>query len=142
KTNVGHYLGHRSYGYHVDLFKAGTVPALRKLADIRRPAEIAMLGDVMQDPHAGGRLNVPTNSRPPLHELMDLDGSNCTVCGGSHNWRYATDHDNVYDYIGFNFFPRHNRTGNVTFVDGHAKAMQYMDMYSGGSRAPHFNWNE
>ena len=142
RTQVGHYLNHRSYGYHVGLFRAGTVPALRMLAEIRRPAEIVMLGDVMQDPHAGGRFNVPTNSRPPLHELMNIDGSNCSICGGSHNYRYAHNHDNVYDYIGFNFLGRHNNMGNVAFMDGHAKAMNYMELYSNGSNSPYFNYNQ
>ena len=140
KTIVNNYLGHRSYGYHVGLFTAGYTPATRTLADIRRPADIVMMGDVLQDPHARGRFNVPTNSRPPLHELMNLDGTNCVVCGGSHTYQYATGHDNVYDYIGFNFLSRHNNLGNVAFMDGHAKAMNYMTLYSNRSQNPHFNY--
>ena len=135
------YLEHCSYGYHVGLFTAGNPPAQRLLASIRRPSEIVMMGDVMQDPNARGRFNVPTNARAPLHDLMELDGSNCTVCGGSHNYQYATGHAYTYDPIGFNFFVRHNGTGNVGFMDGHAKAMTYFDMYRDGSQHPYFDYS-
>ncbi|MGI5819994.1 MAG: DUF1559 domain-containing protein [Armatimonadota bacterium] len=134
------WLGNRSYGYHVSLFRSQT-SASRKIGEVFRPANIVMMGDVCGDPNAMGRFNIPSNSRPPLHELMELDGSNCVVCGGRHNARYATGHANTYDYIGFNFIERHNGTSNVGFMDGHAKAMKYMELYNNGSNAPFFNWD-
>ena len=128
-----------SYGYHTSLFRSNS--AGRLLAEVRRPAEIVMMGDVMQDLNLRGRFNMPTahSERPHLHQLMNLDGSNCVECGGSHNatWPHFRDIS-----IRFNFFPRHNGTGNVAFMDGHAKAMQYMELWQNGSLAPYFNWNQ
>ena len=59
-----------------------------------------------------------------------------------HNSLYATGHANRYDYIGFNFLERHNGTGNVGFMDGHAKAIKYMELYRNGSQTPYFNYTQ
>jgi type II secretory pathway pseudopilin PulG len=55
------YLEHASYGYHTGLFTAGAPPAKRKLSQIKRPAEIFMMGDVMQD-----RMRPDADTRRPL----------------------------------------------------------------------------
>ncbi len=125
------YLEHRSYGYHTGLF---LLNSSRKLAEVRRPAEIFMMGDVMQDPNAYGRAHPP--SAGPFR--CDPDGSNCKTCGGTHNWLYG-NHD--WERPGFNFLERHNGTGNAGFVDGHAKAMKHMDLYRNGNNHPYFDYN-
>ena len=129
------YLGHASYGYNTCVFitNGGT-----KMSVIKRPAEIVMMGDVCQDPNAPGRFHYPAYGAPQ----MDADGSNCLICGGSHNTRFATGHANAYDRPGFNFLERHNGTGNICFFDGHAKAMKRSELYSNGSDAPYFNHTE
>ena len=137
-TAINNYLGHQSYGYHVSIFPTN---AGRNMSDVLRPSEIVMMGDVCQDPNARGRFNLPNNSRPALHTLMELDGRNCSICGSRHNRQYATGHANTYDPIGFNFLERHNGTGNVAFMDGHAKAMKYHELYRNGAPAPHFDYN-
>jgi len=127
-----------SYGYHTGLFLSNA--AGRRLAEVQRPSEIVMMGDVCQDRNVLGRLHPPTVG--PF--MCDPDGRNCQVCGGTHNSLYADplgSHGSVYDRPGFNFLERHNGTGNAGFFDGHAKAMKHMDLYKGGSAAPHFNWN-
>ncbi|MGD9496757.1 MAG: prepilin-type N-terminal cleavage/methylation domain-containing protein [Armatimonadota bacterium] len=129
------YLGHRSYGYNVGtfiVFSTGGTP--RRLALIRRPAEIVMMGDVCHDPNAPGRGWYP--SAGPFR--CDPDGSNCKTCGGTHNSMYGNHN---WERPGFNFIERHNGTCNVGFFDGHVKAMKHMTMYNNGSNAPYFNWD-
>ncbi len=129
------YLEHRSYGYHIGLFTSGTVPATRKLAMVRRPAEIYMMGDVMQDPNAPGRGHLP--SAGPFQ--CDPDGSNCQICGGSHNWIFGPHN---WARPGFNFIERHTGTGNAGFCDGHAKAMKHMALYNNRNNHPYFDWDK
>ena len=77
--------------------------------------------------------------------MCDPDGSNCRVCGQTHNSLYAYplgSHTWQYDRPGFNFLERHNGTGNAGFMDGHAKAMKHMELYHNGNNAPYFNWNQ
>ena len=134
------YLGHRSYGYNQNIFATGTTPATIKLATIKRPAEITMLGDVCHDQNACFRLYSPTAG--PFQ--CDPDGSHCKVCGLSHNSLYAEplgSHATRYDRPGFTFLERHNGTGNVSFCDGHAKAMKHTDLYRGGDPHPYFDYN-
>ncbi|MCE5241456.1 DUF1559 domain-containing protein [bacterium] len=140
ENSVNNYLGSRSYGYNTALF-AVNGPS-RLLGEIVRPAEIAMMGDVCQDNNAQYKLQQPSVGR----FMCDPDGSNCRVCGGTHNSRYATPlagptgtHTWQYDPPYFNFLERHNGTGNVGFCDGHAKAMKHSTLYNNGSNAPYFN---
>lgn len=129
------YLEHASYGYHTGLF---LVNASRKLAEVRRPAEIFMMGDVMQDRNAPGRGHPP--SAGPFQ--CDPDGSNCKLCGGTHNWIfYDGGAVHGWERPGFNFLERHNGTGNAGFVDGHAKAMKHYELYQNGNNHPYYDWN-
>ncbi|MFP4248795.1 MAG: type II secretion system protein [Armatimonadota bacterium] len=130
------WLGSRSYGYNTRLFLYQQY-ASRKLGQVKRPAEIVMMGDVCHDPNAAGRFHPPTEG--PFK--CDPDGSNCELCGGTHN-SYFRGSNHEWDRPGFNFIERHNGTGNVAFIDGHCKAMKHMDLYSDGSLAPHFNYDE
>jgi prepilin-type N-terminal cleavage/methylation domain-containing protein/prepilin-type processing-associated H-X9-DG protein len=135
------YLGNRSYGYNVNLFTNGVTPAMRTLAEIRRPAEIVAMGDTCLDQNAPVWLLTPAYG--PF--MCDPDGSNCRVCGQTHNSLYAYplgSHSSQWDRPGFNFLERHNGTGNAGFMDGHAKAMKHMELYRNGSNAPYFNWNQ
>ncbi len=137
KSVTTSYLGSRSYGYNTRIFGANWA---RMLADIKRPAEIVMMGDVCGDNNANGRFHYP--SVGPF--MCDPDGTNCQVCGGSHNSRYAVplgSHSWKYDRPGFNFIERHNGTGNVGFMDGHAKAMKHATLYNGGNNHPNFDYN-
>ncbi len=137
-SNTDHYLGHRSYGYHTGLFlRISGGSTSRRMAKIRRPAEIVMLGDVCHDRNATYRFH-PPNQGP---FKCDPDGSNCELCGGTHN---SVFYHGSSDWTrpGFNFIERHNGTGNVAFMDGHAKAMKHTELYQNGSTAPYFNWNE
>jgi len=133
------YLEHGSYGYHTGwpcgtgLFTNGVVPPTRMLAEIRRPAEIYMMGDVMQDPNAPGWTHSP--SAGPF--LCDPDGCNCQICGGCHNWVFGP---HSWAQPGFNFLERHNGTGNAGFCDGHAKAMKHMALYNNGNNHPYFDY--
>ena len=128
------YLGSRSYGYNTRIIGANWS---RSIGDIKRPAEIVMMGDVCHDCNATYRFHPPTAG--PF--MCDPDGTNCRICGGTHNSRYAVplgSHTWVYDRPGFNFLERHNGTGNVGFCDGHAKAMKQTDLYQNGSNHPYF----
>jgi prepilin-type N-terminal cleavage/methylation domain-containing protein/prepilin-type processing-associated H-X9-DG protein len=125
-----------SYGYHVGMFRS--ISASAKMADIKRPAQIVMTGDVCQDPNLLGRFHYP--SKGPFR--CDPDGTNCEICGGTHNSLYAEGHSNRYDSPLFNFLERHNGTGNVGFADGHAKAMKHSELYNNGSNSPYFNYKE
>ena len=144
KSNLNDYLGNRSYGYHVNLFTSGVTPARRTLAEIRRPAEIVAMGDTCLDQNA--RVWLLTPSYGPF--MCDPDGSNCKICGGTHNSRYADPlsgpagtHSSQYDRPGFNFIERHNGTGNAGFMDGHAKAMKHFELYQNGNNHPYFDYN-
>ncbi len=131
------YLEHASYGYNINLFMAGNPPAKRKMSQIKRPAEIVMMGDVMQDRNAPGRFHTPEGGGP---FLCDPDGSNCQMCGGSHNWIFYHDSSD-WTRPGFNFLERHNGTGNCSFMDGHAKAMKHTELYQNRDNHPHFDYN-
>jgi len=136
KSVVTSYLGSRSYGYNTNIFRANA--ASRKLAQIARPSEIVMMGDVCHDNNARYRFHPPTAG--PF--MCDPDGSNCQICGGKHNSRYAyTGHGSIYDRPGFNFIERHNGTGNVAFMDGHAKAMKQSTLYNNRTSHPYFDYN-
>jgi prepilin-type N-terminal cleavage/methylation domain-containing protein/prepilin-type processing-associated H-X9-DG protein len=131
------YLGSRSYGYNTRIFLRG---GGRKLAQIKRPSEIVMMGDVCHDQNACYRFHPPTAG--PF--MCDPDGSNCQVCGGTHNSRYAQplgSHTWKYDRPGFNFIERHTGTGNVAFMDGHAKAMKHTTLYNNRNNHPYFDYN-
>ncbi|MGI5818945.1 MAG: H-X9-DG-CTERM domain-containing protein [Armatimonadota bacterium] len=138
-SSITSYLGHRSYGYNTRVFATGETPSARKLAVIRRPADIVMMGDVCHDRNATFRFHPPSSG--PF--MCDPDGTNCQVCGGTHNSLYANplgSHASQYDRPGFNFIERHNGTGNVGFCDGHAKAMKHTELYQNGNIHPYFNY--
>jgi len=136
KTLVGDYLGHRSYGYHTGLMpqNAGV-----SLSQIQRPAEIAMVADVLQNPNARGQLHMPTAGKM----VTDPDGSNCSYCGGKHLSMFPSS-DTYHNYLrpGFNVLERHNGVANVGFADGHVKAMKHVTLYNNGSNAPYFNYSQ
>jgi len=127
------YLEHMSYGYNTGLF---LVNSARKLAQVKRPAQIVMMGDVCQDPNAPGRFHPPTAG--PFK--CDPDGTNCQLCGETHNWRFRGP-NHTWDRPGFNMLERHNGTANLGFVDGHAKAMRHTAVYNNGDPDPYFNWS-
>jgi prepilin-type N-terminal cleavage/methylation domain-containing protein/prepilin-type processing-associated H-X9-DG protein len=132
------FSGHRSYGYTTGVFltNGGT-----KMAVIKRPAEIVMLGEVCHDRNNYCTLNTPASG--PF--MCDPDGTHCKVCGGAHNSVFGdnTSHGAVSgtDRPGFNFLERHNGTGNAAFCDGHAKAMKHSDLYNSGNPHPYFDYN-
>lgn len=129
------YLGNRSYGYNTNIFLASA--ACPTLGQILRPAEIVMLGDVCHDNNAQYRFHPPSAGA----FQCDPDGTNCKVCGGTHNSRYAdTGHGSIYDRPGFNFIERHNGMGNAGFCDGHAKAMKHVELYQNGNNTKYFNY--
>ena len=135
-SNLTSYGGNRSYGYHREIIVAN---GSRKMAVIQRPAEIVMMGDVCHDQNNNCTLNSPASG--PFK--CDPDGTNCQVCGGTHNSLYAEplgSHSSRYDRPDFNFLERHNGTGNAGFCDGHAKAMKHSQLYNGGDPHPHFDW--
>ncbi|MBM3460429.1 MAG: hypothetical protein FJX77_18060 [Armatimonadetes bacterium] len=149
KTTTG-FLGSRSYGYHTGSF--GLTPMFNwstgisiALAEISRPAEIVMLGDVMQDRNAPGRFSPPTAG--PM--LTDYDGSNCRVDGRRHNSMFqdpltpGNSGPRGHDWNprpGFNFIERHSGFANVGFADGHVKAMKHLTLYNRGQNLPYFDF--
>jgi prepilin-type N-terminal cleavage/methylation domain-containing protein/prepilin-type processing-associated H-X9-DG protein len=137
QSTLSSYGGNRSYGYVRDII----VPnGSCKMATIKRPAEIVMLGDACIDQNNGCQLH-PPNAGP---FMCDADGSNCKVCGGTHNSLYAYplgSHASQYDRPGFNFIERHNGTGNAAFCDGHAKAMKHSELYNNGTPHPYFDYS-
>ncbi len=128
------YLGHRSYGYHTGLMTEETTG--QTLGVIKRPAEIVMMGDVLQDPNAPGRFKLPSTG--PM--ITNYDGTNCRVCGGNHNSNYDGP-SHSWQYPGFNLIERHNDTGNAAFCDGHVKSEKHTALYNGGSNSPHFDYS-
>jgi prepilin-type N-terminal cleavage/methylation domain-containing protein/prepilin-type processing-associated H-X9-DG protein len=133
-----------SYSYGYPSTYGGTSALFRSmmggpsLAEIRRPAEIVMMGDICQDQNLLGRMWTPASAGP---FMCDPDGSNCRVCGQTHNSVYG-DPGGHGGISGFNFLERHNGTGNAGFVDGHAKAMKHFELYRNGNNHPYFDWNQ
>ncbi|MEN6549780.1 MAG: DUF1559 domain-containing protein [Armatimonadia bacterium] len=135
KSNTS-YLGSMSYGYNPFLINAD---AGARLGAVTRPAEIVMLADVMQDSNAPGRLLDPLNYGPMLTKY---DGTECTICGGSHNSLMpANVNGHGIQRPGFNVIERHNGTANVGFADGHAKAMKHLTLYNNRNNYPYFSLN-
>jgi prepilin-type N-terminal cleavage/methylation domain-containing protein/prepilin-type processing-associated H-X9-DG protein len=103
------YNGCRSYPFNGGLWGAS-------LGEIQSPAETVMHGDATPNTtNSGWTFIRPSYGRRP----DSTDGSEYPV------WTVAT-----YSY--FSFCTRHNGTGNVGYVDGHAKAMQYDALYANG----------
>ena len=136
KLPDGTMYGAYSYGFSVRLFGSYSAAAL---AEIKRPAEIIGMGDVCQDANVYGRLRAPTNGGVPDPFKCEPDGSNCSVCGKSHNSWFWDGHPDRYVAPGFNFLERHNGTGNAGFMDGHAKAMKHSELYQNGNDHPYFD---
>jgi prepilin-type N-terminal cleavage/methylation domain-containing protein/prepilin-type processing-associated H-X9-DG protein len=135
--SVVNYLGNRSYGYNTNIFLASA--ACPKIGAILRPAEIIMMGDVVGDPNAPGRFLPPSSG--PIQ--CNPDGTGCFVCGGTHNSCFpSTTSGHSWQRPNFNLLERHNGTGNCAFMDGHCKAMKHYTVYSSGSNAPYFNYNQ
>jgi prepilin-type N-terminal cleavage/methylation domain-containing protein/prepilin-type processing-associated H-X9-DG protein len=130
-------LGSRSYAYLLALF-----PSLNggpKMGTVLRPAEIIMMCDAMEDGNLPGWLLNPGYG----WLKTNLDGTNCQVCGGTHNSMFpGTANGHAWQQPGCNFFPRHNGMGNVGFCDGHAKCLTYSTVYNNGVLAPYWNWNQ
>ena len=123
RTSAGNpsLLGDYSYGWNYRLFTLGTVI---RLAHVERPAETVMTADCCQDSYARGRLYAPT---PTNYNEAIASQSNWPSGCDNARWETAS-----HDRPGFNFSPRHNGTGNVAFVDGHAKSMTYTALYNNG----------
>ena len=124
------YLGSMSYGYNPYLINADVGA---RLAAITRPADIVMMGDVLQDSNAPGRLLNPVGYGPMQ---TDYDGANCLLCGLKHNSLFPNH--GAAQRPGFNIIERHNGTANVSFADGHAKAMKHTTLYD-SRRDTYFN---
>ncbi len=123
-SSLTNYLGMRSYAWN-------RVLNFRKLAVVKRSAEIVMFAEATMDSWGPGRLYRPT------------DGYNAEIAETPlkwNSWWKVEDHGG--NRPGFNFCARHNMVGNVVFVDGHAKAMSYSTLYSGGSNHPYFDYNQ
>jgi prepilin-type processing-associated H-X9-DG protein len=125
------YLGSMSYGYNPYVINNNFGA---RLGAIPRPAECVLLADVCEDSNAPGRMLTPAGYGP---FLCNHDGTNCQLCGGSHN-SYFTTHSNTYTRPGFNVIERHNGTANVGFADGHAKAMKHTTLYNNRNDYPYF----
>ncbi len=121
KTSIS-YLGHRSYGYNTYLITANSA---QSLGVIKRPAEIVLLGDVLQDPNAPGRFLYPSYGRM----ITNYDGTNCSVCGANHYSIYDGP-SHSWQRPNFNLIERHNDTGNVAFTDGHVKTVKHTALYN------------
>jgi prepilin-type N-terminal cleavage/methylation domain-containing protein/prepilin-type processing-associated H-X9-DG protein len=134
KSYVNNSLGSRSYGYHLQLFPSVSPGA--KMGTIVRPAEIVMMGDVVEDCNLPGWMLLPSQGAMKTN----YDGSNCSICGQTHN-SYFPNHGS-WQQPGFNVIERHNGTANIGFCDGHAKAMKHSTLYNGGSNAPYFNYTQ
>ncbi len=103
-----------------------------KLAKIQRPAEMVMWFDGCQDSWGPGRGYRPSNGYNGVISAQTGWPPNC--------------YNDLWDAggqgrPGFNFSPRHNGMGNVGFCDGHAKAMNYENLYNGGSNSRNFSLN-
>lgn len=135
KSIATSYLGSMSYGYNVRMFNAGAPCA--KLGDVKRPADIVMMGDVMGDPNAPGRFLYPSFGAMN----SNYDGTGCKICGGTHNSMMpSTTSGHSWQRPNFNLLERHNGFGNVGFMDGHCKAMKHTEVYHGGNNHPYFDY--
>jgi prepilin-type N-terminal cleavage/methylation domain-containing protein/prepilin-type processing-associated H-X9-DG protein len=139
--------GSRSYGYNTTLMPS--IAAGKSMGDIKRPADIVMVADAMEDNNLPGWLLDP--SYGPLK--VDLATGICKApgCGKKHNSLWPSN-DAIHITLGVagfsqpgcNFIPRHNGVGNAGFCDGHAKAMPYLALFGDGVSpyAPYWNWNQ
>ena len=139
RSDVDHYLGHRSYAFNAMLMPHRRTTA--SLAEVRRPSETVMLSDATQElRQAPGRLRQPSyalrNDVEQKPRVTEFDGSGCIYCSGTHN---SSLNDCGTSRVGFNFIERHNGHGNVGFADGHAKAMKLEVLYNGGDNYPYYD---
>ena len=107
------YNGCRSYPFNAMLWTAA-------LGSIATPAETVLMADGTTNSYMGAwDLYRPSYG----HRTDKVSGSDYTNWGGgaTQTWVYM------------NFAARHNEMGNVSFVDGHAKAMSYDSLYSNGT---------
>ncbi|MEN6644139.1 MAG: DUF1559 domain-containing protein [Armatimonadia bacterium] len=103
------YNGCRSYPFNGGLWQVA-------LGQVQSPSETVMHGDATcNTANSGWNFIRPSSG----HRPDPTDGS-----------QYAVWTSSTYSYFGF--CTRHNETGNVGFVDGHAKAMKYETLYNGG----------
>ncbi|MEN6545721.1 MAG: DUF1559 domain-containing protein [Armatimonadia bacterium] len=110
------YNGTRSYPFNMLLWTVS-------LGSIASPSETVMMADGTVNTYTGAwSLFRPSNGR----RLDKEDGSEYSVWGG-------TTPVNTQAWTQFNFCVRHNDMGNVNFVDGHAKAMNYQTLYANGA---------
>ncbi len=107
------YNGSRSYPFNMLMFG-------QALATIKSPAETVMLGDGTVNTYNGvWDMYNPSRGR----RLDRVDGTEYATWGSgtTQSWSQC------------NFCEGHNATGNVAFVDGHAKAMKYETLFAGGA---------
>jgi prepilin-type N-terminal cleavage/methylation domain-containing protein/prepilin-type processing-associated H-X9-DG protein len=104
-------------------------PKPTKMAAIAKPASIVLCADATMDSWGPGRLYPPNYGYNESIANLDFPPS----CDNS-KW----DTGAVGERPGFNVCPRHNGMANVTFCDGHAKAMGYNTLYDGGDPAQYF----
>ncbi|MEA3400661.1 MAG: prepilin-type N-terminal cleavage/methylation domain-containing protein [Armatimonadota bacterium] len=115
------FLGERSYGWNHLIFAWYST----KLAKIKKPAETVIAADTCMDSWGPGRLYYPSFGIGYNEAIATLQFP--SGCNDSY-WNTSA----MGDRPGFNFVPRHNGTGNVNFVDGHAKAFSYSALYNDG----------
>jgi prepilin-type processing-associated H-X9-DG protein len=116
KSSIG-YCGNRSYSFNDMMWQ-------RKLAEIESPATKVFLAD--STPHVwAGRPHLFHPSRMG-HRPDAIDGSDYA------EWGVGGDPETV-DWRYLNFCVRHNDMGNVSFADGHAKAMKYSTLFDNGN---------
>ncbi|MFW5868011.1 MAG: hypothetical protein ACOCX2_09360, partial [Armatimonadota bacterium] len=102
-----------------------------KMARIARPASIVLIADAIQDSWGPGRLYPPSSANyNEAIATLDLPAA----CDDSI-WDTGAMGDTR---PGFNVIPRHNGMANVTFVDGHAKAMTYDVLWNNGDPSEYF----
>ncbi len=101
------YNGCRSYLFNELLWA-------QSLGQIQSPAETVLQGEA-----------TPNTTNSSWNFLRPSRGHRPDKTDGSE---YATWTDAAWSY--FNFCTRHNDTGNVGYVDGHAKAMNYNSLFA------------
>ena len=120
-------LGDRSYGWNFYIFVLSGTPG--RLAQMGSPSETVCAADCTGDSWGPGRLYYPT-----------YQGARTDAIDGSENNSIWDTAGHGGTRPGFNFCVRHNMMGNVVWMDGHAKAMNYWALYD-NRHDTYFDWN-
>jgi len=109
------------------------------LSDIKRPGEIVLMGDVLQDPNGLRPVRV-AEPGPQCDATMMA-----SIAGLWRDPPLGLPSDHATAQLGpsnFNFMERHNGTGNAGFCDGHVKAMKHRTLYNNGSNTLYFDYSQ